>query len=139
MAQYIMDQGGGLGIHIPGDFVDAAAADTAANAINIFGTPVERSVWEATPAVQAQVLACEKVAKGQALNGEGKARIELVIPGINVEAAIAAALMTNNLNSLGNSVKALVVAYNTASGNIKALPTVAAVRAYDVRNDPGWP
>ena len=139
MAMYVMDQGDGSGVQLVGDFIDAAEADLAANALGIFGTPVELTVWELLPAQMAVALECSKRNKGFELSEEARQRVQLVIPGINVEAAVAAALMTNQLNTLGNSVKDVVVVLNTSLAAIAALTTRAAVQSYDVRNDPGWP
>lgn len=142
MAEYYMDQGGGIATFLVGDFASPAEADLFANSFGIFGTPVERSVWEASPTAQAASLDSVKKEKLSELRDEGNTRclaVSLLFDDVLAAARISVTFKNDALKNDGKDLRDVGDAFNAAALVILALPDEASVLAYDVVNDPAWP
>lgn len=142
MPSWYMDQGGGVAVFLIGDFASATEADTYANGLGIFGTPVEQSVWESSPTVLAVELDSAKREKLGELQSEGDARCLAVSPlfdSVLAAARLSVTFKNNALENTGKDLRDVGDAFNAAALVILGLPDVASVLAYDVVTDPGWP
>lgn len=142
MPNWYMDQGDGTAIYLAGEHATAQDADLAANQLGIFGTPVEAGNWEASPTVQSVELQRAKLDKLEELKQEGDRRCTLVAPLFDDVAAMYRTVLTikdNNFTNLGDDVADVANAWAAASVQVLALPTLAAVQAYNVVTDPSWP
>lgn len=142
MAEYYMDQGGGVATFLVGDFASPAEADLFANSFGIFGTPVERSVWEASPTAQSASLDSAKTEKLSELRDEGNARclaVSLLFDDVLAAARLSVTIKNNSLENTGKDLRDVGDAFNAAAATIIAFIDINDVIAYDVVNDPAWP
>ena len=139
--RYVM-QTGTTAVCLAPEFESAQEADTWANERGIFGTPITVTAWAATPTTQGVLLADAKRGKLEELNQEGDRRCALISPlfrSVDTARAIAVAIKPSSLSTEGANLTAVALAWANARTAILALPTLAAVDAYNVVTGPAWP
>lgn len=137
---YTIDTGGGVFQQLVPEFDSALEAEQFAVTIGHPGTAQLRSAWNSSAEFLSQQLEELKGAKLLELTAEGDRRTLAVhLLFTSVAGAYVLAISVNALTATGSAAADVGTAWGDAVAVVVALADAAAVDAYDVVTDPGWP
>lgn len=145
MPLWYMLQNDGTAIQLAEEYDTAQEADDAANELEIYGTPIEATVWQSGSEVTGIQLKQAKFLKILELRREGRKKLRQAAPSLDdaqymIDSAIMVSAMvkTADLTTDGLMIKQIRNKFLLARQAIKQLTDKAAVQAYNVETDPGW-